>query len=471
MTTNKTNTNILEPLVDSIYECGNLLWKLISNNPNKIDWRAEFLALGVKNNEDYTPKFINRSEDDYRIEYLFTLPIGITVEKVEKAISRVATLHSTNLEYVTVERFKDKVKVVIDKGVFENEIFRFEDLDFKPKKNTLQIPVGYYLKDGKKTLLYIDLSISTQCHALIGGTSGYGKSNIVKSILAFIVNNYSYQEVSLVIADLKGTELPIFEKTLHCTKYTDSPYETPSIIKEMLNEMEKRYKLLLSNKCNDISSYNLKGGKLPRIIFVIDEFADLTLMVDSGDLDESIISDLARLLQKGRSAGIHCIFSLQTATATLIPTKIRNNIPLTIGVGCRDGNQSKTITGDSTDLALLRDRPSGMCMVFGIPRFDNTTLVKSLYVPKGDDELADILRPHFKPDPQKEVLKEKTEKLSENLNSKVSEYTIVNKFSGFGTLDKKELFKSYGETRKPVAKKRQSHKSKKVKLDVLDKLK
>ena len=60
MTTNKTNTNILEPLVDSICECGNLLWKLISNNPNKIDWRAEFLALDVKNNEDYTPKFINK---------------------------------------------------------------------------------------------------------------------------------------------------------------------------------------------------------------------------------------------------------------------------------------------------------------------------------------------------------------------------------------------------------------------------
>ena len=69
------------------------------------------------------------------------------------------------------------------------------------------------------------------------------------------------------------------------------------------------------------------------------------------------------------------------------------------------------------------------------------------------------------------LLKEKNERLNENLNSKVSEYTIVNKFSGFGTLDKKELFKSYGETRKPVAKKRQSHKSKKVKLDILDKLK
>ena len=52
MTTNKTNTNILEPLVDSIWECGNLLWKLISNNPNKIDWRAEFLGTATASGAD-----------------------------------------------------------------------------------------------------------------------------------------------------------------------------------------------------------------------------------------------------------------------------------------------------------------------------------------------------------------------------------------------------------------------------------
>ena len=146
MVTKKANNdNFLEPLVDCVWEFGTLLWKLISNNPNNVDWRAEFLALDIKNKDEQTPKFLNRYEDDYRLEYLFTLPIGVTVEKVEKALSRVATIHAKDTEYVTIERFKDKVKIVIDKGVFENEIFRFEDLDFKPKKDSLEIPVGYYL--------------------------------------------------------------------------------------------------------------------------------------------------------------------------------------------------------------------------------------------------------------------------------------------------------------------------------------
>ena len=326
------------------------------------------------------------------------------------------------------------------------------------------------MKDGQKTLLYLDQSVSTQSHVLIGGTSGYGKTNIVKSILATIVTNYSYQDVNLIISDLKGSELPAFANTKHCTRYTDSPTETVTIVKELLNEMDRRYALLLANKCKDISSYNAKGFKLPRIIFLIDEFADLTLLADSGDIDSSVISDLARLLQKGRSAGIHCIFSLQTAKATLIPTEIRNNLPLTIGVGCRDGNQSISITGDSTDLVLLRDRPVGLCMVFGLPKFDNLNLVKTFYMPESDIELEDILKPHYKPDPKKQELSEKTQKFIDNLNSRVTEQHIAKKVSGFCTLDKKDLFKSYGETRKPVTKKRHSHKSKKVKLDKLDNL-
>ena len=470
MADTKNNDNLLSPLVDSIFECGNLIWKLISNNPNKVNWRDEFLALDIKNKNDATPKFLNCYEDNYRIEYLFSLPSGLTVEKVEKSLSRVATLHSKNLEYVSIKRFQDKVKIVIDKGVFENEIFKFEDMEFDFKKNALLLPIGYYLKDGKKTLLYLDLSVSTQCHVLIGGTSGYGKTNIVKSILATIVTYYSYQDVNLIISDLKGSELPAFANTKHCVKYTDSPTETVTIVKDLLVEMKNRYSLFLSSKCKDISGYNAKGFKLPRIVFMIDEFADLTLLADSGDIDSTVISDLTRLLQKGRSAGIHCIFSVQTAKATLIPTEIRNNLPVTIGVGCRDGNQSISITGDSTDLVLLRDRPVGLCMLFGLPKFDNLNLVKTFYMPEDDIELEDILKPHYKTDPKKQELSEKTQKFIDNLNSRVTEQHIAKKVSGFGNLDKKELFKSFYDPKKPTHKKRHSHKSKKVKLDKLDKL-
>jgi hypothetical protein len=200
---------------------------------------------------------------------------------------------------------------------------------------------------------------------------------------------------------------------------------------------------------------------------LIDEFADLTLLADSGDIDSVVITNLARILQRGRSAGIICMFSLQTAKATLIPTEIRNNMPITIGLGCRDGNQSKTITGDSMALAMLRNRPSGLCMVFGLPRFDSTNMVRTFYMPEDDDDLGEILNPYFKSKPTE------TDEQSNDLGSvahRITEYTVVRKVSGFGSLNKEELFESYMKKRKPGSKKRHSHKTKKVNLGKLDKL-
>ena len=464
----QNNDNILSPFVDALFETGNLLWKLISNNPNKVNWREEFLALKIKNNEDQTPKYLNCYEDDYRMEYLFALPVGLTVEDVEKSISRVATVFSKEVEYVSVERYLNKVKIIIDKGIFENELFKFDSLEFKPSKDKLLIPVGYYLKEGKRTLLYLDLSSSTQCHVLIGGSSGYGKSNVIKFMLSTITKFYKPSEIQFMLSDLKGTELPLFENVEHCLDYTDSPQETVSMVERVIDEMNRRYELFTKNKCKDIIAYRNKGFKLPYLVLLIDEFADLTLLAESGDIDATVISNLARLLQKGRSAGIICMFSLQTAKATLIPTEIRNNIPITIGLGCRDGNQSKSITGDSTDLAKLRNRPPGLSMIFGLPRFDNNNLVKTFYMPQDDDELEEILSPYFHSE-IKELEPQSSVSILPN-NNHITESSIVNKISGFNSLNKEELFMGYKEKRRPVAKKRQSHKSKKVKLDKFDKL-
>lgn len=455
--TKKTESNLLSPLVDALWESGCLVWKLISNNPNKVDWREEFLALGVKNGNEETPRYLSRNEDDYRIEYLFSLPMGLTVEKVENSISRVATIFAKEIEYISVERFFDKVKIVVDKGVFEKEIFAFEDLEFEPTKNSLKIPIGYYLKDGKLQLLCLDLSSPTQCHMMIAGTSGYGKTNIFKCILSILTKFYSSEDIEYVLCDLKGTEGYLFANTKHCINYTDSPYETAEIIKETIREMDTRYNILKKAGCKDIQAYRNKGNKMPRRILCIDEFGDLTLLASAGDVDDSIISDLARLLQKGRSAGIICIFAMQTAKATFIPTEIRNNMPLSIGVGCRDGNQSKSITGDSEILATLKDRPSGMCMVFGLPRFDNTTLIKSIYMPGTEEELEGILKPFYKKQKEEEIFS--TNSLTENI--------ITKQVSGFD-LNKTELFKSFEPKAK---KKRKPHSAKKkVNLDKFDEI-
>lgn len=451
----KKDTNLISPLVDSLWECGNILWKLLSNNPNKVDWKAEFLALGVKNGEDKTPDFISRTEDKYRIEYLFSLPRGLTVEKIEACTSRIATVFSKEVEYISVERFLNKVKVVVDKGVFEKEIFKFEDLEFTPPtEDSLIIPVGFYIKDGKLEMLCIDLASPTQCHVLTGGMPGYGKTNICKSILTTATKYYTPEQVVYKICDLKGTELPMFAKTKHCIAYTDNPFDTVNIIKDTVREMDDRYAVLIKAKCKDIGVYHEKGYKMPRMILFIDEFADLTLLASDGVIDDSVVTDLARLLQKGRAAGIICIFAMQTAKATLIPTIIRNNIPITIGLGCRDAGQSKSITGDSEKLVELRNRPSGMCMVFGLPRFDPNTKIKSICMPKSDYEMCSILEPYY-------IYSE-----SIVISRGDSESIVTKKVAGFD-LDKKELFSSF----QPAPKKsRKSHKERKANKEKLDKL-
>lgn len=450
--------NILSPLVDCLWQCGSIIWKILSNNPNKIDWREEFLALDIKNKDEETPRLVSCTEDEYIVEYLFYLPKGLTVEKVEKAISRVTTLSKKEEGYVTVKRYLDKAKIVVDKGVFEKELFRFEDFDFVPKKNSLELPVGYYLKEGKKQLLLLDLTSSTQCHVLVGGSSGYGKSNVSKCILSAITKFYSPKYIKYKVADLKGTELPIFANTEHCESYTDSAEETVTFVKELIVEMDNRYSILKKANCKDIKEYHSRGNEMPYMMLFIDEFSDLTLLADSGDIDESVISDLARLLQKGRSAGIICIFTLQTAKATMIPTEIRNNIPVTIGLGCRDGNQSKCISGDSMILAELRKRPAGLCLLFGLPRFDETTLIRTIYMPEKDALMKDILKPFFK--------KPTTTQHLSNSNTIVCENVITKKVSGFD-LDKNELFASFQPKPK---KQRKSHGAKKVKLDKFDNL-
>ena len=94
------NGNLISPLVDSIFECGSLLWKLISNNPNKVNWREEFLALGIKNKDEATPKFLKCYEDDYRIEYLFTLPIISSQKVIESFLNDIKSYTLPQIEHL-----------------------------------------------------------------------------------------------------------------------------------------------------------------------------------------------------------------------------------------------------------------------------------------------------------------------------------------------------------------------------------
>jgi DNA segregation ATPase FtsK/SpoIIIE, S-DNA-T family len=167
-------------------------------------------------------------------------------------------------------------------------------------------------------------------HLLIAGATGSGKSVCVNSMILSILYKRSPQEVKLILIDPKIVELKL---------YNDIPHLLVPVITESkkafqalqwsLCEMERRYALLDSMGCRDISSYNkrieerhIAAEKLPYIVIIIDEFADL--MATTG---KELESTVARLAAMSRAVGLHLVLATQRPSIDVITGLIKANIP------------------------------------------------------------------------------------------------------------------------------------------------
>lgn len=203
------------------------------------------------------------------------------------------------------------------------------EMDF-PEWNSMTIPVVLG-KDilGKAQLM--DL-VKTP-HMLIAGATGSGKSVCVNSLILSILYKRSYRDVKLILVDPKVVELKLYNNIPHLlTPVITEPKKALQALQYCLCEMERRYALLDSMGVRDISSYNKRikereicTEKLPYIIVIIDEFADL--MATSGKELENIV---ARLTAMSRAVGIHLVLATQRPSVNVITGLIKANIPTRI---------------------------------------------------------------------------------------------------------------------------------------------
>ena len=182
--------------------------------------------------------------------------------------------------------------------------------------------------------------ITKMPHALIAGSTGSGKSVCINTIICSILYNYSPEEVKLILVDPKVVELSIYNKMPHLIiPVVTDMRKTPQALNWAVNEMEKRYALFADTKSKDITSYNQKvEEKLPRIVIIIDELADL-MMVAPKDIEEAI----CRLAQKARACGIHLIVATQRPSVDVITGLIKANIPSRIAFAVSSQTDSRTI--------------------------------------------------------------------------------------------------------------------------------
>ncbi len=227
----------------------------------------------------------------------------------------------------------------------ERVLVGFEELvnsaDFQESKQEIPIVLG---KDISGDLQVIDLTKTP--HLLIAGATGSGKSVMVNSLICSILYKRSPDEVRMLMVDPKIVELKFFNDIPHLlTPVITEPKKALQAAQWCLSEMERRYSLLDAMGVRDIRSFNQKiekkrmtTGKLPYIVFVVDEFADL--MATSGKELENII---ARLAAMSRAVGIHLVLATQRPSIDVITGLIKANFPSRIAFMVASKTDSRII--------------------------------------------------------------------------------------------------------------------------------
>lgn len=174
------------------------------------------------------------------------------------------------------------------------------------------------------------IDVAKTPHLLIAGATGAGKSVCVNSIILSILYKRSPQQVKMILVDPKVVELKLYNDIPHLlTPVITEPKKALQVLQWCLCEMERRYALLDQMGVRDISSYNkrieerkIATEKLPYIVIIIDEFADL--MATSG---KELETNVARLAAMSRAVGIHLVLATQRPSVNVITGLIKANIP------------------------------------------------------------------------------------------------------------------------------------------------
>ena len=182
-------------------------------------------------------------------------------------------------------------------------------------------------------------------HLLIAGTTGSGKSVCTNSMIQSVLFHARPDEVRMLLIDPKQVEFGIYNGIPHLlVPVVTDPRKAAGALGWSVNEMLRRYKLCAENNVRDITSYNEVARKdehlevLPQILIVIDELADL-MMVAANEVE----SNICRLAQMARAAGMHLVIATQRPSVDVITGLIKANIPSRLALTVASAVDSRTI--------------------------------------------------------------------------------------------------------------------------------
>ena len=330
--------------------------------------------------------------------YEITIPKGIRVSRVTALADDIAM--NLSAESIRIEApipGKNTIGIEtpnrVKEPVYFSNLIRSEELK---GKDSLKIILGKNIV-GKDKII----DIAKMPHLLIAGQTGSGKSVAVNTLVASLITKKSHKEVKFIMVDPKMVELMPFNGIPHLLlPVIIDPKQASIALKWAVIEMENRYRTLMEAGVRNIKSYNElpRVEKMPYIVIIIDELADL-MLVAASSVEESI----ARIAQKARAIGIHLVVATQRPSTDVITGMIKANLPSRISFALRSQIDSRTIL-DTPGAEKLLGKGDMLLLESGSSKLER---IQGAFI--SDEEvhkLTNQLRANYKTEYKEDILTE-----------------------------------------------------------------
>ncbi|MBQ7633629.1 MAG: hypothetical protein IJS88_05925 [Alphaproteobacteria bacterium] len=224
--------------------------------------------------------------------------------------------------------------------------------------------------------------LSKMPHLLVAGTTGSGKSVGLNSFILSMMAKKQPEELKFILVDPKRIEFSMYNKQRYmlCPPVTDMSMAA-RWLEKLVDEMNARYAVFEQNMVRNIGEYHAKGKKMPYIVCVIDEFADLILS------DKNVEKQVQILAQKSRASGIHLIIATQRPSVDVITGVIKANLPTRLSYKVSSPTDSMTILNMAGAEDLL-GRGDSLLLE------ENGTLTRTLGAYAPNEDIVALLAPH-----------------------------------------------------------------------------
>ena len=286
---------------------------------------------------------VNISQGPTVTRYELAPKAGVRVKQIANLVDDIALcLETSGIRIEAPIPGKAAVGIEVPNRVVSTVYLRelIECEKFKNSKSRITACLG---KDVAGAPVVID--IAKMPHLLVAGATGMGKSVSLNSIIVSLLYKASPDELKLILVDPKKVEMAPYNKLPHLLiPVVSSPKKAAGALATAVTEMERRFELIESEGVRDIKSYNASVAndptkeKLPHIIIIIDELADLMFTAK-----DTVEDSICRLAQKARAAGMHLIVCTQRPSVDVITGLIKANIPSRLAFTVASLVDSRTI--------------------------------------------------------------------------------------------------------------------------------